>query len=97
MAYLAAGHRPSSPGVSSNTSSFGLANINLPEPKLQHPQEWRLPKEHKMEKREQYSSWQLDVKSQIDHIEEKLNKSLKMFPDENNKLQHQHQRGYHQY
>ena len=52
---MAAAKRPSSPGISSNSSSFGLSDLNLPEPKFPHPQEWRLPKEHKMEKREKYS------------------------------------------
>lgn len=41
--------------ASSSSSSYGLANLNLPEPKHLHPQEWRLPHEHKMEKRELHS------------------------------------------
>ncbi|XP_067937734.1 uncharacterized protein [Watersipora subatra] len=65
---------------SSSSSTFGLANLNLPEPKDPHPQEWRLPYEHKMEKRELYSSWQMDVQSQICNIGDKLNESLKQFP-----------------
>lgn len=58
MAYLSTGltnGRPASHvAMSSSTSSLGLANLNLPEPRDPLPQEWRLPHEHKMEKREPF-------------------------------------------
>ncbi|KAF6029175.1 hypothetical protein EB796_012521 [Bugula neritina] len=80
MANVLVNGRAASPLASSSSSSYGLADLKLPEPKDPHPQEWRLPHEHKMEKREVYYSWQNDVQSQILNIEAKLNESLQRFP-----------------
>jgi len=54
MANVLVNGRAASPLASSSSSSYGLADLKLPEPKDPHPQEWRLPHEHKMEKREVY-------------------------------------------
>ncbi len=69
------------PAGSVSGSSLGLENISLNRCKP-HPEQWTLPHEWQIEKRELYEHWKLDLQSQISHIDKKLGKSLQEFPAE---------------
>jgi len=44
------------------------------------PEEWTLPHEWKIEKRELFDNWKMDVQNQIANIATNLNQSLKHYP-----------------
>lgn len=69
------------PTDTQSESSFGLQNANVNRNTVL-PEEWTLPKEHCMEKREPYSSWKADVQTQILNMGLTLDASLHDFPAE---------------
>jgi len=44
------------------------------------PEEWTLPHEWKIEKRELFNNWKMDVQNQITNISKTLDTSLQQFP-----------------
>lgn len=78
---MAAGRPMSSGPDSSSGSSVGL-------PPALHglnrhvvlPEEWTLPHEWKMEKRELFENWKMDVQNQIANLAQNLNTSLRHYP-----------------
>ncbi|XP_076458385.1 uncharacterized protein LOC143292092 [Babylonia areolata] len=73
--------RPFSSGPGSSSASSvelpTLAGMNRNQPL---PEEWTLPHEWKMEKRELFENWKMDVQNQIANIATSLNESLQTFP-----------------
>jgi len=73
--------RPSSSGPDSSAGS----NAELPPVEGLNkmgvlPEEWTLPHEWKIEKRESFGNWKMDVQSQISNISRTLNSSLQSYP-----------------
>jgi len=77
----AAAARPGSSGPGSDSAS----NIELPAVQGMNklgtlPEEWTLPHEWKIEKRELFDNWKMDVQSQISNISRNLTDSLQSYP-----------------
>ncbi|KAK3590966.1 hypothetical protein CHS0354_034538 [Potamilus streckersoni] len=78
---MAANGRPSSPRPNSSISTgsekpiVGGLNKNQP-----LPEEWTLPHEWKIEKRELFENWKMDVQNQIANVARTLTDSLQKHP-----------------
>ncbi|XP_046352467.1 uncharacterized protein [Haliotis cracherodii] len=72
--------RPASVGPdSSSGSTINLPSLNVSK-LTPHPEEWTLPHEWNIEKREVFQNWKMDVQNQIANIATSLDKSLQHFP-----------------
>ncbi|GFO47690.1 hypothetical protein PoB_007419500 [Plakobranchus ocellatus] len=74
-------NRPNSSGPDSSAgSSADLPAVSGLNKMGVLPEEWTLPHEWKIEKRERFDNWKLDVQSQISNISQNLKDSLQEFP-----------------
>ncbi|KAK3792660.1 hypothetical protein RRG08_032297 [Elysia crispata] len=74
-------NRPNSSGPDSSAgSSAELPAVSGLNKMGVLPEEWTLPHEWKIEKRERFDSWKMDVQSQISNISQNLQLSLQEFP-----------------
>jgi len=74
-------HRPASVGPDSSSSS--TAELPPLQGMGRHdvlPEEWTLPHEWKIEKREMFDNWKMDVQNQIANIATNLDQSLQHYP-----------------
>ncbi|XP_064594391.1 LOW QUALITY PROTEIN: uncharacterized protein LOC135461274 [Liolophura sinensis] len=72
--------RPVSAGQDS-TSGSSAAEVTIGVSKLAPlPEQWTLPKEWNIEKRETFAFWKMDVQNQIANISGTLERSLSAFP-----------------
>ncbi|XP_052068832.1 uncharacterized protein LOC127708074 [Mytilus californianus] len=69
-----------------NDSSDASSSVNVPAVSVKrsapHPEEWTLPHEHSMEKREKFENWRMDLQTQIAGVAINLSKSLREYPNE---------------
>ncbi|XP_005094187.1 uncharacterized protein LOC101855474 [Aplysia californica] len=73
--------RPNSSGPDSSAgSSADLPPVSGLNKMGVLPEEWTLPHEWKIEKREVFDNWKMDVQSQISNISRNLNSSLQTYP-----------------
>lgn len=73
-------NRPNSSGPDSSAgSSAELPTVSMNKMGVL-PEEWTLPHEWKIEKRERFDNWKMDVQSQISNISQNLQDSLQEFP-----------------
>ncbi|XP_052788966.1 uncharacterized protein LOC128224056 [Mya arenaria] len=70
--------RVTSPDSSSSAGDIPIVS-GLSKPSA-HPEEWTLPHEWNIEKREMYDNWKMDVQNQISNIAEMLTSSLQKHP-----------------
>ncbi|KAK7111791.1 uncharacterized protein [Littorina saxatilis] len=75
-------NRPMSTGPDSSSGStvVGLPLLSGLNRNDALPEEWTLPHEWKIEKREMFENWKMDVQNQIANIATNLNQSLQHFP-----------------
>lgn len=74
-------NRPGSPGHNSSASStIELPNVRGLNKQSTHPEEWTLPHEWNIEKREMFGNWKMDVQNQIANIAGTLTNSLQKHP-----------------
>ncbi|XP_076442299.1 uncharacterized protein LOC143281161 [Babylonia areolata] len=74
-------NRPMSSGNdSSSASTVELPPLNGLNRNGVLPEEWTLPHEWKIEKRELFDNWKMDVQNQIANIATNLNQSLEHYP-----------------
>ena len=69
-----------------NESSDASSSVNVPTVSIKKngplPEEWTLPHEHSMEKREKYENWRMDLQNQIAGVAINLSRSLREYPNE---------------
>lgn len=69
-----------------NESSDASSSVNVPAVSIKKngplPEEWTLPHEHSMEKREKYENWRMDLQNQIAGVAINLSRSLREYPNE---------------
>ncbi|KAJ8318455.1 hypothetical protein KUTeg_003546 [Tegillarca granosa] len=63
--------------ANSSVGGGGVGGLNKNAPL---PEEWTLPHEWNMEKREVFENWKMDVQNQVANIATSLGKSLKDYP-----------------
>ncbi|RUS69003.1 hypothetical protein EGW08_023235 [Elysia chlorotica] len=74
-------NRPNSSGPDSSAgSSAELPAVSGLNKMGVLPEEWTLPHEWKIEKRERFDNWKMDVQSQISNISQSLQHSLQEYP-----------------
>ncbi|XP_022313229.1 uncharacterized protein LOC111118187 [Crassostrea virginica] len=66
---------------SDSASSVDLPAISGLNKNAAHPEEWTLPHEWSMEKRELFENWKMDVQNQIANLASSLEKSLAEYPN----------------
>lgn len=66
---------------SDSASSVDLPAISGLNKNSAHPEEWTLPHEWSMEKRELFENWKMDVQNQIANLASSLEKSLAEYPN----------------
>jgi len=67
---------------SSHSSSLDLPNVQGLSKASPHPEEWTLPHEWNIEKREMFGNWKMDVQNQIAYLAGSLEESLRKHPRE---------------
>ena len=69
-----------------NESSDASSSVNVPTVSIKKngplPEEWTLPHEHSMEKREKYENCRMDLQNQIAGVAINLSRSLREYPNE---------------
>ncbi|XP_045211344.1 uncharacterized protein LOC123562810 [Mercenaria mercenaria] len=71
-------NRATSPDSASSTAE--LPNVHGLSKASPHPEEWTLPHEWNIEKREMFENWKMDVQNQISNIAGTLSNSLRKHP-----------------
>lgn len=70
-----------SPGPGSSASStLELPGVHGLSKNTGHPEQWTLPHEWNIEKREMFENWRMDVQNQIAHVAGSLTSSLRKHP-----------------
>ncbi|KAH3861901.1 uncharacterized protein LOC127870243 [Dreissena polymorpha] len=64
----------------SSSSAGELPNVSGLSKASPHPEEWTLPHEWNIEKREMYDNWKMDVQNQISNLAVTLKNSLQKHP-----------------
>ncbi|OWF39010.1 uncharacterized protein LOC110465616 [Mizuhopecten yessoensis] len=72
--------------VDNNQTSDTGSNVDMPAvhgliKNARVPEQWTLPHEWNMEKREMFENWKMDVQNQVANIATNLERSLKEYPN----------------